>query len=300
MKKNTLVPLDRSGRLLRKATMYLSDMEAFLDDTPGSVMTLIDALPHADVSLKLKILPLLGTVGKDRALWPLFHLVKASAGDETVCRSAAIQLGLAASLSEDPEPLNTALIENLNHPEAPVRSACALALGWEGNHRAVPALMDHLRDPDRDVQAAVIAALSSVGDPHVFDFLTKRLESGHVEERRSILLNLWRFGEKINGVERIYLNCLDRLSPELVPDILSALTMIPYTPTIRAIYRRMLGEKDPVIRRQVLENLEALDPVEYEPLQEALQGLLDDTDPRIRQAVIRLLRENSAFNSFKT
>jgi len=292
MKKNTLVPLDRNGRLLKKAMTYLSDMEAFLDDTPGSVTILIDALPHADTSLKLKILPLLGTAGKDRALWPLFHLATASTGDEAVCRSAAVQLGLAASLSEDPEPLNTALIDNLDHPDGPVRSACALALGWEGNHRAVPALMEHLQDPDRDVQAAVIAALSSIGDPHVFDFLTQRLENGSMEERRSILLNLWRFGEKKSRVEQIYLDCLDRLSPELVPDILSALTMIPYSPTVLSIYRRMLDENDPVIRRQVLENLEALDPVEYEPLQKILNELLDDADPRVRQAAIRLLREN--------
>ncbi|WP_155305564.1 HEAT repeat domain-containing protein [Desulfosarcina widdelii] len=294
MKNKNLVPLDRSGRLLNKAMVYLSDMEAFLDETPGSITILIDALPHADASLKLKILPLLGAAGKDRVLWPLFHLVTTSAGDEAVCRLAAVQLGLAASLSEDPEELNTALIENLNHPETTVRGACALALGWEGNHRAVPALMDHLQDPDIDVQAAVIAALSSVGDPHVFDFFTKRLKSGSIEERRSILLNLWRFGEKFFRVESIYLNCLDDLSPELVPDILSALTMIPYSPTVLSIYRRMLTKKDPVIRRQVLENLEALDPTEYEPLQEILHGLLDDNDPRVRQSVIRLLRENQS------
>lgn len=296
MKNKTIVPLDRIGRLLKKANLYLSDMEFFLDDVPGSVTILIDALPHADASLKLKILPLLGTAGKDRALWPLFHLVTASTGDEAVCRSAAVQLGLAASLSEDPEPINTAVIDFLDHPDAPVRIACALALGWEGNHRAVPALMEHMQDRDRDVQAAVIAALSSVGDPHLFDFLTQRLENGSMEERRSILLNLWRFGDKHSRVERIYLDCLDRLSPELVPDILSALTMIPYTPTVLSIYRRMLDENDPVLRRQVLENFEALDPAEYEPLQEVLNGLLDDPDPRVRQTVIRLLRENRSWS----
>ncbi|WP_319522724.1 HEAT repeat domain-containing protein [uncultured Desulfosarcina sp.] len=291
MKKNTLVPLDRSGRLIRKAMSYLSDMEAFLDDAPGSVTILIDALPHAEASLKLKILPLLGTAGKDQALWPLFRLLTESTGNEVVCRSAAVQLGLAASLSEDPGPLSAALIENLDHPEVLVRSACALALGWEGNHQAIPALMDHLQDPDRDVQAAVIAALSSVGDPHVFDFFTERLKNGSMEERRSILLNLWRFGERNSRIEQIYLNSLDHLSPELHPDILSALTMIPNTPKVISIYRRMLSEKAPAIRRQVLENLEGLDPQEYEPLQEILHELLDDADPRVRQLVIRLLRE---------
>ena len=108
------------------------------------------------------------------------------------------------------------------------------------------------------------------------------------------MLNLWRFGEKNFRVERIYLNCLDDLSPELVPDILSALTMIPYSPTVLSIYRWMLTLKDPVICRQVLENLETLDPAEYEPLQDILYGLLDDADPRVRQAVVRLLRENNS------
>jgi hypothetical protein len=49
---------------------------------------------------------------------PLYSLMIAPSKDEQVRRSAAVQLGLAASLSEDPSALKAKLIENLNHPEA--------------------------------------------------------------------------------------------------------------------------------------------------------------------------------------
>ena len=117
----------------------------------------------------MKIIPLLGYAGKDRVLWPLFHLMIAASTDEQVRRSAAVQLGLAASLSADPSALKSELIENLSHPETYIRSNCALALGWEGNWPAVKSLIAHLPDPYRDVQAAVVAALLSLGDVRVFD-----------------------------------------------------------------------------------------------------------------------------------
>jgi HEAT repeat protein len=100
--------------------------------------------------------------------------------DEQVRRSAAaLQLGLAASLSEDPSALKGKLIDNLNHPEPVVRSGSALALGWEGNWPAVESRSLHICPIlTEDVQAAVVAALSSVGDSRVFDILLARLENG--------------------------------------------------------------------------------------------------------------------------
>ena len=190
MKTGTLIPLNRPDRLLEKARVYLADMEAFLSDTSCAVTVLLDALPHADTALILKILPLLGYAGKERVLWPLYHLMIEASKDEQIRSSAAVQLGLAVSLSDDPSALKAELIENLSHPKPSVRSSSALALGWEGNWPAVEALMEHLPDPDRDVQAAVVAALSSVGDVRVFDLLKARLETGTMEEQRSILLNI--------------------------------------------------------------------------------------------------------------
>jgi HEAT repeat protein len=288
MKKGNLIPLDRSGRLLKKASAFITDLEGFLSDTSGAVKVLLDSLPVADTELILKIIPLLGCAGKDQVLEPLFSLMTAPSSDEQVRRSAAVHLGLAASLSEDPSALKDKLIDNLDHPEPVVRSGSALALGWEGNWPAVDPLITHLSDPDRDVQAAVVAALSSVGDSRVFDILLARLENGTMEQQRSILLNLWRFAERVPHVEDVYVGCMKTIPQELVVDALSGIAVIPLSGTILGVYRQFLADGNPRIRRQILENLYTENPADYDPLKTILHGLLDDKDPRVRQAAIRL------------
>jgi len=289
MNQTRIISLDRPGRILKKAREYLADMDIFLAEIPRSITILLDALPIADLFLTTKILPLLAAAGKERVLWPLFHVMMDSSAEEEIRRSAAVQLGLAASLSEDSSDLNAVLIGNLDHPESLIRSSCALALGWEGNGGAVPALMSHLQDPDRDAQAAMVAALASINDGRVFDHLTDRLKNGNLEEQRAIVLNLWRFAERKRGVATVYRECLDWVPGELVPDILSAVSMIPHTAAVLTIYHRMLSEETAAIRLQVLENLEALDPLDYQSLDSRLHGLLMDRDSLVRQAATRLL-----------
>jgi HEAT repeat protein len=288
MKKGILIPLDRPARLLKKARAYLADVERFLSETPVAVNILLDALPHADTDMILKILPLIGYAGKDKVLWPLYHLMTGPCKDEQVRHSAALQLGLAASLSDDPSALKGALIAKLNHPEPYVRSSCALALGWEGNWPAVESLVAHLSDPDQDVQASVIAALSSVGDARVFDILRDRLEYGTREQQRSILLNLWRSAERIPHVEDVYVGCMDTIASDLRLDALSGLGIIPLSGAIIDTYRRLLADEDPRIRHQILKNLSAEDPADYGPLNDILERMLEDADPRVRQAAIHL------------
>jgi HEAT repeat protein len=281
--------MNRPDRLLEKARGYLADMEAFLAEPAFAVGVLLDALPHADTALIVRMLPLLGYAGKDRVLWPLYHLMLEASKAESLRHLAAVQLGLAASLSDDPSALKAALIEKLNHPNPSVRSRCALALGWEGNWPAVTSLMVHMPDPDRNVQDAVVAALSSVGDVRVFDLLSARLETGTVEEQRSILLNLWRFAEQVPRVEAVYLGCMEMLLPELRLDALSGLALLPLSTAILKRYRQLLGDEDLRIRRQVMENLSAEAPVDDEQLKAILYGLLSDKDAQIRQAALRLL-----------
>jgi HEAT repeat protein len=213
----------------------------------------------------------------------------ADSTDETVRRSAAVQLGLAASLSDDPSALKSQLIENLNHAQPTVRSNSALALGWDGNWPAVKSLIHHLSDPDQDVQASVVAALSSVGDDRVFDILTDRMENAGLEEQRNILLNLWRFSEQNPRVEKVYLDCMDRIAPDLRLDALSALAMMPLSMAILNSYKTLLSDMDPRIRRQVVENLSGTEPSDYEALEATLHDLIADRDVRVRQAAIRLL-----------
>jgi len=289
MTTGVLIPMNRTDRLLEKARDYVADMEAFLSEPAVAVAFLLDALPHADTSLILKMIPLLGYAGKERVLWPLYNLMLEAAKDEPVRRSAAVQLGLAASMSDDPSALTAALIEKLSHPNPSIRSSCALALGWEGNWPAVKPLMAHMPDPDHNVQDAVVAALSSMGDSRVFDLLTARLKIGTVEEQRSILLNIWRFAEQIPRVEEVYLGCMETLSPDLRVDALSGLAMVPLSTAILNSYLQLLADDDFSIRRQVLENLSGEEPIDDARLKELLLVLLADKDAQIRQAAIRHL-----------
>lgn len=294
MKTGILIPMSRPDRLLEKARWVLADMEGILDDPGVAVAILLEALPYADTTLIMKMLPLLGYAGKDRVLWPLYQLMGDFSKDELVRHLAAVQLGLAASLSNDPSALKAALIEKLDHPNPSVRSSCALALGWEGNWSAVEPLLVHMHDPDRNVQDAVVAALSSLGDVRVFEFLTARLETGTMEEQRSILLNLWRFSEQTTRLESVYLGVLETFMSDLRVDALSGLAMLPFSTTILKGYLRLLEDDETRVRRQVLENLSAVEFVVDEQLQEALYGLLADEDAQIRQAAVRLLARRQA------
>ena len=283
-----VIPLNRPGRLLQKARAYLADMDFFLSDGEHAITVLLDALPLGDAQLISKMLPLIGSSGKERVLLSLYSLVTGVSVNDQVRRSAAIQLACAASLNDDPSVVRDQLIGNLKHDNPSIRSNCALALGWEGNRDAIDALMTHLQDPDREVQSAVVSALSSVGDTRVLNELIGRLKNGSFEEQRIIISNLWRFEDQTTRVESEYLACVAHCSPDLKIDAIAALAMIPLSSGILNAYRRLLKDADPNVRFQVIENLSGLNPSDYQPLSDNLRALLDDADVKVRRAVIRL------------
>ena len=285
----SIIPLDRAHRLLRKAQPYLTDLARFLADTHTAVSVLLDAMPHADGPTLLTLIPLVGYGGRDRALLPLYHLMLEKIGDETIRTAAAVQLGVAASLSNEVDDIRTRLIADLDHADPRIRCVCALALGWEGNTAAAAVLLNHLTDPDGDVQAAVVTALASLGDPALFSRLTHRMPTAAVDVRRSILLNLWRFQDRVEQVEKWYIETLPTIEAALRQDLLDGLAMLALSPAILELYRALLDDPDPRIRRQVLENLLASDAAALRPLIPLFQRYAMDQDPGVRRAAIRLL-----------
>jgi HEAT repeat protein len=288
MKTAKLIPMDREHRLQKKVNQYISNSELFFSNASDAVTLFLDALPHADSQLLLKMLPLLGCAGDDRVLWPLFHLITSKSLDDPLRASASIHLGLAASLSQNPTTIRNALIEKLNHPNPAIRCSCALSLGWKGNSPAIGPLAAHLSDADQDVRAAVIAALSSVEGIDVLALLENRLEYGTKEELRVIFLHLWRFRKHISQVEDIYIKHITKVDTDLRLDILVGLAMLPLSPKLIDLYRSFLVDKHARIRHQILENLSTVSPLEYKALKHHLRQLLDDEDARVRQAAIKL------------
>ena len=290
MTNGIIIPLGRSKRLMRKAQTLLKDPNLLFEDSDHGITILIDALPHADQSSLLKMLPLLAYAGRDRVLWPIYRLMFDRSHDGHVRNAAAIQLGMAASLSGDPSMLNRKLVENLDHPEPAIRSGSAMALGWPGNDQVVDALLAHMDDDDSDVQTAMVTALTSIGGDRVFDRLNLCLTSGDTDLKRNIILNLWRFSDYGNRVERIYLDGLEDSTDDLRADLLAGLAMLPPSTTIMECYERFLYGDDPDIKCQILQNLMGNDPADYAVLNDCLNTLLSDKHDHVRQMAIRLQR----------
>ena len=289
MKSAEVIPFNRSNHLLKKAQVLLENTELFYSETQKGVMCLLDALPYCQPATVLKVLPLLGYAGKDRVLWPLFRLIIEPEQDEQIRFSAAVQLGTAASQSRDPSGVTAMLIDCLDYPSSSIRGSCALALGWDGNSIAVNHLLDHLTDKDRDVQAAIVTALSAIGGVHVYRQLTHRLKTGSIEEKRSISLNLWRFAEKMPQVKDVYVEQIDLIEAEVKVDLLTGIGMIPLSEKILSVYRRLLGETDGQAQLQVLLNLSTRTPSDYVELTPKLKELAKNGENKIRQMAIRLL-----------
>ncbi len=288
MKTATLVPLNRSDRLLTKVREYLADTQFFFNQMPDSLTVLLNGLPFADTAVLVQMVHLLGYIGDDRVIWPLFGLIVEDDGDDTVRRLAALQLSQTAARMADPQVLVAALIGHLYHPHPAVRCSCALALGWRNNRPAVVPLLAHLSDPDRDVREAGVLSLASVGGTGVFHQLTARLDTGRLDLQRCILLNLWRFERQGERVVTIYLESMVTLPAALRLDALCGLAMLPLSQAILRAYGRLLLDDDPQIRCQVMENLSAVPPDDYGSLWDRLEPLLSDPDARVRQAAVRL------------
>ncbi len=290
MKTDNLIQFNPSKQLLQKAWNIVNDVEFFLSNANSSVDCLIDALSWADVSLKLKIVPLLGLSGQERVLEPLYGLVVNSRQDERVRQMAAVQLSIAVSrCCNDPSDLRKRLITGLSHQDGAIRENCALALGWEGNIEAVKDLVQCLNDPDRGVQSAAVSALSSVDDDRVFDLLINRLSVGIFEEKRNILLHLWRFARKRSQVASVYIDHLEDLDNDLRMDALFGMAMIPPSSKILDAYRKIVTNEKGAILRRVLENLSGMDPFVTKSFEDVLRNLASDPDARIRQLAIRIV-----------
>jgi HEAT repeat protein len=289
MKSAEVLPFNRSNHLLKKAQALLENKDLYFSDPQQGVTCLLDALPYCQPSMMLKILPLLGYAGKDRVLWPLYRLIINPEQNDQVRFSSAVQLATAASQSRDPSAVTALLIDCLDYPQSSVRSSCAIALGWDGNTIAVNHLLHHLTDNDRDVQAAIVTALSAIGGLQVYNQLTDRLRTGTIEEKRSIVLNLWRFMEKMPQVKDVYLNYIDQIEAELKVDLLTGVGMIPLSEKIISVYRSLLSEKDVDVQFQVLKNLSTRTPTDYFELTTGLKELAKNGENRIRQMAIRLL-----------
>jgi HEAT repeat protein len=291
MSNHKVINFEPKERLLEKAGAYIESVELFLEKKDEAIPTLLKALQYADNRLKREIIMLLGGFAKQQVVWPLYQLMAAPEEDEEVRHFASIQLSVTLPFLKDPQRLIEKLLEDLKHPDSDVRINAAFALGWEGNDQAAIPLIELLYDPDVQVQQTAVNALSNLRDDRIFSLMLERLQHGPLEQKRSILFNLWRFYSKQQEVESVYLQYLDHEENDLRFDALALLGTIAAPETHLEAYCRCLDDSNPRIRALALKQISDVDSDKLAGFEDKLKELLSDPDAEIRRTVVKILKK---------
>jgi HEAT repeat protein len=293
MKKNHVIELEPKARIIDRARKYIESVESFLDDGDQAVSLLLRAMKYADRDLKREIMLVLGSFAKEKVLWPLYDIMIDLTENEEVRHDAAIQLSVIGPLIKDPQLLVDRLLKEIESSDADRRLHATFAIGWEGNFQAATALIARLYDGDRRVQQTAVNALCNLRDDKIFDLLLDRLDHGPLEQKSTILFNLWRFDSKGERVKEVYLKYLEHDEPDIRFDALVCLGPITETRDYPQVYRKCLKDKDDRIRELALKRL-AEDGGEnvLELLRAEIEGLLHDPNMKVKKAAIQILRKN--------
>lgn len=286
---SAVIPFNNQERVLSKVRSYLSALDRLVQDGEEAVDLLVSALGFADNDLKLKIVLMLGTMPYHLVAWPLYKVMSDIGLNESIRHAAAVQLSLVGAQTRDNDALVDNLLADLGHPDPTIRANAAFALGWEGNQRAVPGLVDALCDKDMEVQQAAVSALSNIRDDRLFVFLADRLKRGGKEQQRCILYHLGEFSSRRKDVERICTRYLTHIDPDLRYDALVVLDAISFDDKPLHLYATCLHDKDERIREQALHYLAKADDQHLDEVVQHVHPLLTDHSPTIRQAAIRLM-----------
>jgi HEAT repeat protein len=292
MKKNHVIEFEPKERLLEKARKYIETVESFLDDGDQGVSLLLRAMKHADRDLKQQIMLVLGSFAKQEVVWPLYDMMTDPLETEEIRHDAAIHLSVVGPFIKDPQPLVDKLLEEIESSDAERRLHATFAVGWQGNFQAATALIGRLYDTDSRVQQTAVSALCNLRDDRILDLLVDRLEHGPLDQKRSILFNLWRFDSKGERVTEVYLKYLEHEHPDIRFDALVCLGVTTKDRNNVALNRKCLKDTDPRVRELALKRL-AEDAREsaVEPLRAEIEALVDDPDMKIKKAALKILKK---------
>ena len=287
MKTSNVILFQSRARLQKKAQVYVEDPKRFLEEREQAVPLLLKALKHADRSLKSRIVLLLGGFAGEDIVWPLYRLLTDPGEDEEVRHDAAIQLSVTGSFLKNPQDLIDQLVIALKNTDPIVRAGAAFALGWRGNAAAAIPLIELLYDPDVQVQQAAVNALSNLQDDRILDLLLDRLNHASLEQRRSILYNLWRFADRRETVTEVYLRILDHTEDELRVDALVLLGMIGGMKHHLSAYRKFLKDTNARIRELAYKELAGLTPQDLVAFRSDIEAGLADPEAKVKRAALK-------------
>ena len=293
MKNNHVIEFEPKERILEKTKKYIESVESFLDDGDKAVHLLLTALHYADRKLKREIMLVLGSFAKEQVVWPLYDTMTNSLEEEEVRHDAAIQLSVIGPFLKEPQPLVDRLMKEIESSDVEQRLHATFTIGWEGNFQAAIPLIGRLYDTDPRIQQTAVNALCNLRDDRILELLVDRLEHGPLEQKRTILFNLWRFDSKGERVTQVYLKSLEHEDPDIRFDALVCLGPITKVQDHLEAYRKCLKDKDSRIRELALKRLsEEAGTSVLELLRGEIEGLLHDPNMKVKKSALKFLRKN--------
>ena len=298
MKKNRVIEFEPRERILEKAKKYVESLDLFSEKADQAIPLLLKAIKYADRDLKHSIMFVLGSFAKEEIVWPLYDMMTDPSENQEVRHDAAIQLSVIGPFLKDPQPLTERLLKEIEGSDAERRLHATFALGWEGNFQAAIPLIERLYDSEIRIQQTAVNALCNLRDDRILGLLLDRLDHGPREQKRSILLNLWRFYSKGEEVREVYLNYLEHEDPELRFEVLVCLRPMTEVQKYLEVYRRCLKDKDGRIRELALKRVaEEVGESVLESLRGDIEPLLKDSDINVRKAALKILRKGEGVGS---
>jgi len=285
-----VIDFESKEHLFKKVESYIESIELFLEEQDKAVPLFLKALKYADQELKHEIILLLGSWAKQEVAWPLYEILADTKENKDIRNSASIELSVIFPFLKEPQPLLDRLLEDLKSPDAKLRIYAAFALGWEGNTQAAIPLIELLYDSDIRVQQTAVNALSNMRDDRIFSLMLERLEHGPFEQKRCILLNLWRFYSKHKEVISVYLKYLNHEDADLRFNALVLLGSITEAKDYVSVYRRCLRDKDTRIRALALRELNEVNREDLLGFKEEIEEMLSEPDMKVKQAAINILK----------
>jgi len=128
-----------------------------------AVDKLLEALHDSEGTVRRFAATLLGRIGEPRAIEPL--------GMALYDTHFEVGAAAAESLAGFGPPGLKLLAEALHHPEAWLRQHAITGLTLSGDQRIVPAILEMLKDPEREVQKQAIQSLGKLKDPRALPAL---------------------------------------------------------------------------------------------------------------------------------
>ena len=285
-----VIDFESREHLFKKVESYIESIELFLEEQDKAVPLLLKALKYADQELKHEIILLLGSWAKQEVAWPLYEILSDIKENKDIRNSASIELSVIFPFLKEPQPLLERLLEDLKSPDAELRIYAAFSLGWEGNTQAAIPLIELLYDSDIRVQQTAVNALSNMRDDRIFSLMLERLEHGPFEQKRCILLNLWRFYSKHKEVISVYLTYLNHENADLRFNALVLLGSITEVKDYVSAYRRCLKDKDTRIRALALRELNEANREDLLGFKDEIEAMLSEPDMKVKQAAINILK----------